>query len=175
MKYSFSCYGHENITSKHKTTLEFTKDSKLGLEGDCIIGVKADFSLPQLKKFIKSLNNNKVTIIIKPIIKNTINNFNNENNNYKKIRNNNLNKDNNNLKINNYNGNLILENHEKINAEVNPKFNSDKEMVIRKTDFVSERTFAIRANKAAFELNNSIASFLKEKKNKIGVIVESRE
>ena len=53
MRYSFTCYGHENIASKHKTTLEFTKDKELGLEGDCIVGVKADFSLLQLKKFIK--------------------------------------------------------------------------------------------------------------------------
>ena len=28
MKYSFTCYGHKNITAKHKTTLEFTKDSE---------------------------------------------------------------------------------------------------------------------------------------------------
>ena len=29
MKYSFNCYGHKNITSKHKTTIEFTKDEDL--------------------------------------------------------------------------------------------------------------------------------------------------
>ena len=53
MEYSFNCYGHENITARHKTTLEFTKDRDLSLKGDCIIGVKADFSLPQLKNLIK--------------------------------------------------------------------------------------------------------------------------
>jgi hypothetical protein len=63
---------------------------------------------------------------------------------------------------------------EKINAEINPDFNNEREMVIRKTDFVSERTFAINANKAAFELNNDLIRFLKGKENKISVIVESK-
>jgi|TARA_B100001964_G_C14252614_1_gene610673 hypothetical protein len=141
MKYSFSCYGHENIIAKHKTTLEFTKDSELSLKGDCIVGVKADFSLLELKKFIKSLKNNnkKITIIIE-----TIENSDNEN---------------------------IVE---KINAEINPDFNSDKEIVIRKSDFISERTFAINADKAAFELNKDLVEFLKVKYNKIKIIIEKR-
>ena len=80
MKYSFSCYGHENITSRHKTTLEFTKDKNLGLEGDCIIGIKADFDLLQLKKFIKSLKNNrKITIIIQTISDSNKKSINNKN------------------------------------------------------------------------------------------------
>ncbi len=162
MKYSFACYGHENITARHKTTLEFTKEKDLGLEGDCIVGVRADFSLLQLKKFIKTLKgNNKVTIKIIAI----------KNSNIKKlIKNNNNNNEN---KIN-----KTMENNdivEKINAEINPNFNSDKEMVIRKTDFISERTFAVRANKAAFELNMDLIEFLKGKKGKIGVIVEMQK
>ena len=136
MKYSFSCCGHECITAKHKTTLEFTKDTEMGLEGDCIVGVKADFSLPQLKKFIKSVSNNKkITIII-----GTINN-------------------------------KIIE---ILNAEINPNFNSNEEMVIRKTDFVSERTFAIKADKAAFELKRDLVEFLKRKENKIKVTIENK-
>jgi len=69
MEYSFNCYGHENITSKHKTTLEFTKDAKMGLKGDCIVGVRADFSLKEIKKFIKKLDNTKITIIIMKLLK----------------------------------------------------------------------------------------------------------
>lgn len=134
MEYSFTCYGHENILSKHKTTLEFTKDEDLSLKGDCIIGIKADFSLPLLKKFIKSLKNNKITI--------TVNN-NNEND------------------------------VEKINAEINPSFNSDKDIVVRKSDYIDGRTFAINADKAAVELNRELINFLKEKKNKIEVVFEN--
>ena len=64
---------------------------------------------------------------------------------------------------------------ETLNAEISQKFRSDKEFVIRKTDFASERTFAIRANKAAFDLNRDFIAFLKGKKNKISVVIENNE
>ena len=64
---------------------------------------------------------------------------------------------------------------ETVSTDLNPDFDSDKELVIRKTDFVSERTFAIRANKAAFELNKDLIDFLKEKKNEISVIIENKQ
>ena len=138
MKYSFTCYGHENITARHKTTLEFTKDRDLSLKGDCIIGVKADFSLPQLKNFIKSIDNNKITIIIE-----TMNNI-------------------------NKNNNKIIE---KINAEINPGFNSDKDIVIRKSDFRDERTLAVKADKAACELSRELIKNIIGNKQKISILL----
>ncbi|MBI2652952.1 DUF371 domain-containing protein [Candidatus Woesearchaeota archaeon] len=135
MYYKFNAYGHPNILGTHKTTLEFTKDDELSLRGDCIAGVNADFSLPLLKKFIKSLKNKQdIMITIQTISKPT------------KIK-------------------------ETIYAKLNPEFNSNKEFVIRKTDFVSERTFAIRADKAAFELNKQLIDFLKDKNSKISIIL----
>ena len=139
MEYSFNCYGHENITARHKTTLEFTKDRDLSLKGDCIIGVKADFSLPQLKNFIKSIDNNKITIIIE-----TMNNINKKNN-------------------------KIIE---KINAEINPGFNSDKDIVIRKSDFRDERTLAVKADKAAFELSRELIKNIIGNKQKISILFD---
>ena len=137
MKYSFTCYGHKNITSRHKTTLEFTKDNEMGLEGDWIVGVKADFSLDSLKKIIKSLkSNNKITIIIETI-----------NKDYTKII-------------------------EKINAEINPSFNSDKDIVIRKSDFIDERTFAIKADKAACDLNKGLIRNIGNNKQKITIMLD---
>lgn len=62
---------------------------------------------------------------------------------------------------------------EKITARLNPNFSSDIEFVIRKTDFISERTFAIKADKAAFDLSREFIGFLKEKTNKINVIVQT--
>ena len=62
---------------------------------------------------------------------------------------------------------------EKIIAEINLNFSMGKELVIRRTDFVSERTFAIRANKAAYELKRPLIDFLKKGGNKIAVIVEN--
>ena len=151
MRYSFTCYGHENVTAKHKTTLEFTKDEELSLEGDCIVGVKADFSFDSLKKFINKTPNQhkKITITIKTIKK--------DENNNNKIKN----KD----KIK-----KLIE--EKITAEINPEFNSDNEIVIRKTNFLSERTFAIKADKSSSELNRNLIDFLKDKTNKVMVVLE---
>ena len=141
MIYKFKAYGHPNILGTHKTTLEFTKDVELTLKGDCIVGVKADFDLKKIKRFIKKSTNKKITITIKPITKD------------KKL-----------AKI-----------KEKITAQINPNFNHDKEFVIRKTDFVSERTFAIKADKAAFKLSRDLIEFLKDKKNKISVIIENKQ
>ena len=64
---------------------------------------------------------------------------------------------------------------EKIAAELNPIFDGNNELVIRKTSFLSERTFAINSNKAAFDLNDGLIHYLKEKKNKISVIIENKE
>jgi hypothetical protein len=51
LEYSFRCYGHPNVRAKHPKTIEFTKDTEIGLKADCIIGVDADFDLGELKKF----------------------------------------------------------------------------------------------------------------------------
>ena len=73
---------------------------------------------------------------------------------------------------------IIIESLEKkiketIEAELNPDFNDTEEIVIRKTDFVSKRTFAIKSNKAAFDLKKELIIFLKDKNNKIDVIIEN--
>ena len=60
-----------------------------------------------------------------------------------------------------------------IKAEINPDFNDEREMVIRKTDFFSGRTFAVGADKAGFELNKKLIEFLKVKNNKINVVIEN--
>ena len=68
MSYTFRCYGHPNITSKHRSTLEFTSNSEVSPRGDCIIGVKASSNLLTLPLEIKSAirkNNSKIKIIMK--------------------------------------------------------------------------------------------------------------
>ncbi|RMF55651.1 DUF371 domain-containing protein [Candidatus Woesearchaeota archaeon] len=61
MEYSFHFSGHKNISATHKTTFELTKEPTLTEKGDCIIGVKADFKLSELKRFLRK---EKVLIII---------------------------------------------------------------------------------------------------------------
>ncbi len=118
LTYSFTARGHPNITAKHRNTLEITKDRELGKEGDCIIGVRADYSLEKIKKIIK----NSEKIIIE-------------------------------LEINGL--------KEKITAEANKEFDDEKEIVIRKTDFKSKRTFGIKADKAAKDFSRKFAEELK--------------
>ncbi len=36
-----SAKGHQNITAKHKTTVEFSKDDSITLKADCVIGVSS--------------------------------------------------------------------------------------------------------------------------------------
>ena len=49
-KYTFHCFGHENIRAKHESTIEFTRDAELTRRGTCIIGVKADYDLSEVKR-----------------------------------------------------------------------------------------------------------------------------
>mgnify|MGYP001585634981 CR=1 FL=1 len=171
MAYSFACYGHENITARHKTTLEFTKSNELSLKGDCIIGIKADFSLKGIKLFVKSLGNNKkIKITIEKLDYNDdrytnqdYNKIENNEDNKKIIKNNNLTPiDKNKIKNNTAESKII----EKINAEVNPGFNSSTEMVIRKSGFIDGRTFAIKADKAACDLSRELIKNIVSNKQK---------
>ena len=46
-KYNFTVRGHNNVLALHKNTVEFTKDKELTLNGDCILGVDANFFRPK--------------------------------------------------------------------------------------------------------------------------------
>ena len=47
--------GHENVTSRHRTTLEFTKGEHLTPRGDCIVAVGADRGLQEFSEEFKNL------------------------------------------------------------------------------------------------------------------------
>jgi uncharacterized protein len=49
----FNIFGHPNIKATHRNTIEFTRDTSLSEEGDCIIGVGADFRPDELKEILK--------------------------------------------------------------------------------------------------------------------------
>lgn len=46
-------YGHPMVRSLHPTTIEVTKDPHLTLNGDCIIGVRADKGLADLSASLR--------------------------------------------------------------------------------------------------------------------------
>src|SRR3989344_7516650 len=62
---------------------------------------------------------------------------------------------------------------EGIDFELNKDFNDNHELVIRKGDFASGRTFGTKAGKAAFELDRKLMHYLKDKKAKVAIFLES--
>ena len=54
MRFEIEFFGHENIRSNHKKTIEITKDSELTVRGDCIIGVNANYSCSDLPEVLKT-------------------------------------------------------------------------------------------------------------------------
>ncbi|MBW3000125.1 DUF371 domain-containing protein [Candidatus Woesearchaeota archaeon] len=125
--YKFHAFGHKNILSTHPTTLEFTKDSEVTKKGNCIVGIKADFSVAELRKFKGKV---KISIKVESI-------------------------------------------EDELTAEINPKFNDSHELVIRKSDFISGRTFAIKANKASSDLKKGLVEKFKIPGKKIEVTVST--
>ncbi|MBT4023032.1 DUF371 domain-containing protein [archaeon] len=114
----FFIYGHENLLATHNTTLEFTKDSYLTKNGDCIVGIRADFSYDELMK-LKGQDTIKIIISIDEI-------------------------------------------KEEIISKVNKYFDHKEEIVIRLSDFLSDRTLGIKANKAAINLSREMIEKLKD-------------
>ena len=120
----FTAFGHKNILGTHPTTIEFTKEKELSLNGNCIVGVNSDFNLKEIKDFIAKKKSKcgfsvKITIEVNGI-------------------------------------------KEDIIGILNPNFNDDKEIVIRKSDFVSKRTLVFGADKGALDLKRELIRFIKK-------------
>ena len=63
MRYEIEFFGHENIRSNHKKTIEITKESHLTPRGDCIVGVNANSSCIDLPDELKNKLRNPETKI----------------------------------------------------------------------------------------------------------------
>src|SRR3989339_697243 len=50
---SFFIFGHKNIKATHRNTLEFTKDAEVSARGDCILGIRSDFSKEAIRSLMK--------------------------------------------------------------------------------------------------------------------------
>ncbi len=67
MQYTFIASGHENVTSKHKSTFEITTDKSLTVKGDCIVGVNSNVTLNDLPDNIREhiqTDNSKIELIL---------------------------------------------------------------------------------------------------------------
>ena len=66
MEYTFIVTGHSNVTSKHKTTLEVTKDTEIGITADCIIGVRSKVSMEDIpKEILNAIKNEETPVILR--------------------------------------------------------------------------------------------------------------
>lgn len=131
MPFTFHCFGHKNILALHRNTIEFTKESHLTKNGDCILGVKADFDFKELIEFIKKSKGKKIKAKI-----------------------------------------IVGDYKDEFSFFPNPSFSHPEEMVIRKTDFKSERTLGILCDKSAKDIKREIINKMKEHKTKMEVIYE---
>ncbi|HLC64574.1 MAG TPA: DUF371 domain-containing protein [Candidatus Nanoarchaeia archaeon] len=123
MNYSFSCFPHKHITAKHHKSLEFTKDEEVALEGDCIVGVKADFDAEKLREFASANRDRKIRMVIRTKTAS-----------------------------------------DELVFDLNPEFSDANSIVIRKSNFLSNRTLGVDASKAASDLKRELAQSLKEDK-----------
>ncbi len=69
MRFEIDFFGHKNVRSTHRTTLEITADRNLTTRGNCIIGINSNYScnnLPDsLKKKIQDPKSIvKITIVV---------------------------------------------------------------------------------------------------------------
>lgn len=66
MNFKLTAKGHKNVSSKHKTTFEFTKDSEIGPNADCIIGIAMDKTMNDFPvEFKEKIGNNNTEILVK--------------------------------------------------------------------------------------------------------------
>lgn len=64
MHFEIPFYGHENIRSLHQKTIEITTEPNLTLNGDCIIGVNADYACNDIPEKMKKLLRSSKTNIL---------------------------------------------------------------------------------------------------------------
>lgn len=118
-------YGHPMVRSRHRNTIEVTRDPNLTISGDCIIGVRADKGLSDLSKDVRDSiradgSELFITIEVPPerfVVRAA--------------------------------GSSLL------------SLEDSHEMVLRKTEFISPRTLAIRADAAAKDIPRRIVENLR--------------
>lgn len=118
--------GHKNITARHRSTFQITKDQDITKRADCIIAVSADKSVSDLSNELKNAaKKDDAKIFIKVIAGNRCE---------------------------------IVEGTgcEKL------ELTDAKDIVIRKSDFVSERTLMIKADRSAADFDLKLIENLKE-------------
>jgi len=132
-----TAFGHPNITARHRTTFEVTRDEHLSIRGDCIIGVRADKSVRDLDEGIKNWLRLGYRVKIE----------------------------------------IILPQYglrDEVTAFGSPRLTPShgRDIVVRKSDFVCERTLAVKADKAARDINREIVELLKSPDTELRLVIK---
>ncbi|MGI0003717.1 MAG: DUF371 domain-containing protein [Candidatus Nitrosotenuis sp.] len=67
MRFEIPFHGHKNIRAYHPRTIEITTEPDLTLQGDCIIGVAADYGCKEIPEKLKKKlrrSDSQITIMI---------------------------------------------------------------------------------------------------------------
>jgi uncharacterized protein len=126
-------FGHENVLAAHKSTVEFTRDTHLTQNGDCVVVVGASKGLANLNTRFKSAlrkPNSRLTVKIE-----------------------------------------VDDVSEEIHARGSPELmlSDPKELVLRKSSYVSNRTLGIYADKAACDLSRTLVEKLRNPKQRVKI------
>ena len=126
-------YGHKNVTSRNKMTLEITKETHLTIRGDCIIALAADKGVRDLSPEFKKLAQNekaRITLTIEA------------------------------------DGEI-----EVVSACGHPQlsFTHTTDLVVRKSNYTCNRTLAVRADKAAKDLSETLVKKLQNPKQRVKI------
>lgn len=137
MKEEITAWGHENITAKHRTTLEVTKEKSLTPRGDCIIGVRADKAIcdidERIKEWLRTGNKIKIKIILPQYgLRDSLVGF----------------------------------------GSNRMTFKHKTDIVVRKSDYVCDRTLAIGANKAARDIDREIVELLRDPTTELRFVIK---
>ena len=127
--------GHKNISAKHRSTFQITREHDITKRADCIIAVSADKGVSGLSNELKKAAKKDSVGITLKIVAGT--------------------------------------RFEVVTGEGCNKleFMDERDIVIRKSDFISERTLMINADKSAADLDREFIANLK-RPGDIAIIVE---
>ncbi|ABP94920.1 MULTISPECIES: DUF371 domain-containing protein [Metallosphaera] len=132
-----TCFGHENVLAKHRTTLEITRENFLTKRGDCIICINSDKGALHLSNEVKDILRNEgygYLVIMKDGFMDMVMGR----------------------------GSRDL------------PFSSDIKMIVRKSDFISDGTILIKANKSARDLRRDLIPRLRQGEIKV-LLVASQD
>lgn len=123
-------YGHPNVSAKHRTTMQVTRDDGISRRADCVIGVRADKSVLNLSGALKKhlMEGGEVLIVIS---------------------------------VGDQEFRLYAQGSERLTLS------HPEDSVIRKSDYVDERTLAIRATASSHDLPREMIKRLRDSRTQL--------